>query len=81
MTERERTEGGTYKETVTPTRVLEVLRTADDPVVTASGVGDALGCTGQAARKKLNALHEDGRVERKEVGARAVVWWTDKDSS
>jgi predicted ArsR family transcriptional regulator len=80
MDERERTEGGTYKETVTPARVLEAMNTADDPVVTAGEVGEALDCTGQAARKKLNQLHEDGKVERKEVGARAVVWWI-QDSS
>jgi predicted ArsR family transcriptional regulator len=80
MTERKRTEGGTYKETVTPARVLEVMSAAADPVATAGEVGEALGCTGQAARKKLNQLHEDGKVERKEVGARAVVWWI-QDSS
>lgn len=75
MTKRERTEGGTYKETVTPARVLEAVRSADAPVATAGEVGEALGCTGQAARKKLNQLHEEGEIERMEVGARAVVWW------
>lgn len=76
MSDRERDEQGNYIETVTPARVLEVMNAADDPVVTAGEVGEALDCTGQAARKKLNQLHEDGKVERKEVGARAVVWWT-----
>lgn len=38
-------------------------------------MGEKIGCTGQAARKKLNQLHEIGAVERKSVGARAVVWW------
>ena len=56
------------------------MSAADDPVATAGEVGEALDCTGQAARKKLNQLHEDGKIERKEVGARAVVWWI-QDSS
>jgi predicted nucleotidyltransferase len=75
MGDRQRTETGEYVETVTSEKVLDALKSISDPVATATEVGEEIGCTGQAARKKLNQLHETGEVERKTVGARAVVWW------
>jgi len=44
--------------------------------VTAEDVLDALR---NSARQKLAQLHEDGVVERKGVGARAVVWWLNEE--
>jgi len=74
--DRERNEEGQYVSTVTPERVLEVLREADDPVLTAKEVGEELECTSEAARQHLHELRECDEVESKQVGARAVVWWT-----
>lgn len=73
--DRERDEKGQYVETITPQRVLEVLRESDDPVLTAKEVGEKLGCTSEAARRRLHELEERGDVESKKVGARAVVWY------
>lgn len=73
--DRERNEEGQYVTTVTPKRVLEVLRESDDPVLTAKEVGEGLGCTSEAARQRLHELAERGDVESKQVGARAVVWY------
>jgi predicted ArsR family transcriptional regulator len=73
--DRERNDEGRYVPTVTPERVLDVLRDAEDPALTAKEVGDALGCTSEAARQRLHELRERGDVESKQVGARAVVWW------
>lgn len=73
--DRERNEQGRYVSTVTPERVLEVLREDNDPVLTAKEVGERLGCTSEAARRQLHDLHENGKIESKQVGARAVVWW------
>lgn len=75
MGQRERNDSGRFTETVTPERVLAVLAERADPVATAGDVAEALGCTGEAARQKLVALHETGRVERRKVGGAAVVWW------
>lgn len=78
--DRKRNEEGQYVSTVTPERVLEVLRESDDPVLTAKEVGECIGCTSEAARQQLHDLHEDGKVESKQVGARAIVWWvSDRD--
>ncbi|WP_435078454.1 MarR family transcriptional regulator [Halococcus sp. AFM35] len=75
MSDRERTETGEYVETVTPERVLDAVATHPDPTVSAREVGEVLGCSTDAARKKLNELHKQGSVERKKVGGRSVVWW------
>lgn len=72
---RERNEKGQYTETAAPETVLEVLQTTDERVLTASEVATALDVSSETARRKLTELHEQGRVERKDVGARAVVWW------
>ncbi len=75
MSERARDEDGQFVETVTPERVLAVLRDADAPVLTAGDIADELGCTPEAATKKLKRLQDQDRVARRQVGARAVVWW------
>jgi hypothetical protein len=75
MSERARNEEGQFVETITPERVLAVMRAADGPVVTASDIAGELGCTPEAVTQKLNRLQEQDRVARRQVGARAVVWW------
>jgi predicted ArsR family transcriptional regulator len=73
--DRERNDQGRYVSTITPERVLKVLREDDDPVLTAKEIGDRLDCTSEAARQRLHELRESGEAESKQVGARAVVWW------
>lgn len=75
MSERARDEDGQFVETVTPERVLAVMRDAERPVLTAGDIADELGCTPEAVTKKLKRLQEQDRVARRQVGARAVVWW------
>lgn len=52
-----------------------VFEAADEPVLTAVEVAEALGITQQAAHSRLSRANEQGLVERKKVGSRAVVWW------
>lgn len=72
---RRRDESGKYTSQTEESQVLRALREHPEPVVTATEVAEALGVSGETARRHLSSLHEQGRVERKEVGARAVVWW------
>jgi predicted ArsR family transcriptional regulator len=74
MTERERSESGQFVETVTDARVLEVFDRIDAPAITSRDVAETIGCTGEAARRKLARLREQGRVARRKSG-RTVVWW------
>ncbi|WP_160133202.1 hypothetical protein [Halococcus salsus] len=73
--DRERNENGRYVETVTPDRVLAVLANAVDPFMATGDVADALGCSREAARLKLNELADRGEVERRDVRGAIVVWW------
>lgn len=72
---RKRNDRGQFVTTVTQGAVVDVLRDAETPVVTAKEVGEALGCSSEAARQKLLALLDEGMVARRKVGAGAVVWW------
>ena len=73
--DRERTETGEYVETVSESEVLDALIDADDPVLTVGEVAESIDTSPDTARRRLQSLHESGDVHRKEVGARAVVWW------
>lgn len=73
--DRERNDQGQYVGTISLEDVIEAIRQSDSPVSTAKEVSEKLGCSSEAARQKLITLHEQGRVERRTVGANAVVWW------
>lgn len=50
---------------------------SDEPVLTAVEVAEELDVTQQAAHAKLSKAHEEGWMQRKKVGSRAVVWWVE----
>jgi hypothetical protein len=75
MSGKDRAESGEYVETTTEQEVLIAIRDTDGPIVTVGDVSEAVGCSGETARRKLTELHDDGRVERRKIGASAVVWW------
>lgn len=75
-------DGGAFRQRVTDSDVLEALREQSDPVATAGELAEALDVSSETARRHLSELHEQGLVDRKTVGARAVVWWAlDPDES
>jgi hypothetical protein len=76
---RERDERGRFVETIALEDVIAAIQRSDTPVVTAKEVGESLGCTSEAARRKLIALLDEGVVERRKVGAGAVIWWLVED--
>jgi len=77
---RERSESGRYVETVTLEDVFDTFDKVRGPVITSSDVSEALDCTTEAARQKLNKLHERGDVDRRKTG-RTVVWWRTPDAT
>jgi hypothetical protein len=74
MAERERTEAGTYAETVSLDAVRDVFDAVRGPVVTSSDVAEALECTTEAARQKLTRLYDRGELDKRKTG-RTVVYW------
>lgn len=70
-----------------PTRFEEQYSTEDvrgvfdevrGPALISSDVTEALGCGDQTARNKLEELHDDGRVERRET-SHTTLWWLSED--
>ena len=71
---RMRDDTGRYTPEYTDEDVLEAFESASVPVLTAPEVADAIGCSRITARNRLEALAAEGRLHRKQVGARAVVY-------
>jgi predicted transcriptional regulator len=55
--------------------VLAAMDNVDEPFVTATEIAERLDVTNKAVIHRLDELHGEGEVERKKVGANAVVWW------
>lgn len=82
MTGKDRAEGGEYVETTSTQAVLTVMRDTDAPIVTVGDVAKAVDASRETARRKLTDPYERGRIERREIGAGAVVWWVpDEDKT
>lgn len=71
---RNRDERGQYTEEVTLDDVLAVFDAVDGPVVTSGDVASATGCSDDSARRKLDQLHDRGRVGRRKTAGRVVYW-------
>jgi predicted transcriptional regulator len=73
----ERRDDGAFAETVSDQDVLFVFDAADEPILTAGEIAEALPVGPDAVYRRLRAMHEEGLVGRKKVGARAVAWWAE----
>lgn len=60
---------------VTDDELVAAMRSCDCPVVTTGDLVDHVDMTKDGVRRRLNQLIERGKVSRKQVGARAVVYW------
>jgi len=74
MGPRERSDSGTFVETVSLDDVVGVFDEVRGPVITSSDVAEQLDCTTEAARQKLRRLYDQGEVDKRKTG-RVVVWW------
>lgn len=77
---RKHGEKGEFVETISLEDVLGVFDTVDGPVVLSADVADALGCTRETARRKLEQLHERGDLDRRKVSRRMIYWRRDGGS-
>jgi len=78
---REHGEGGEFVETVTLDDALETFDHVRGPVILSADVADRLGCTTETARRKLGALYDQGRVDRRSVARRVIYWRPDASES
>ena len=79
MSKRERDDGGLFLEKATLDDVREAVRIGADPISTTGDVAKVCAISTENARQKLTELHEQGRIERRKIGARAIIWWVPED--
>ena len=78
--DQEREEGGRFQASVTPEDVLAVFEEIRGPVVTSSDVAAKRDCSPKTAKRKLESLADDGKIEGRETAGR-TVWWLTEDSA
>jgi len=55
--------------------VIEFMLQHERPFVTAEDIVNHFDCGRSTANERLKEIHDDGEIRRKEIGARAVVYW------
>jgi predicted ArsR family transcriptional regulator len=75
MSDTDRDDRGRYTESVSEQEILKVFDRADAPFLTASELADQLPFTKQAANHRLQQMHDNDHVERKQAGGRSIGWW------
>lgn len=55
--------------------VLSVMEEVDEPFMTLKEITAEVDVTKKTVQRRMEELVEDGEVNRKKVGSRAVVWW------
>jgi predicted transcriptional regulator len=58
--------------------ILETIQSHEDRAVTAVDLAEVLDLTSTRIAQRLNKLNEAGKVRKKKVGGRAVVWWIEE---
>ncbi|WP_135304746.1 winged helix-turn-helix domain-containing protein [Haloarcula amylovorans] len=67
------------RDRLTAEEVLQQFEKTDAPFLTATEIADELDVQRQAIHYRLQKLLDEGAVERKEAGSRAVGWWRVQD--
>jgi DNA-binding transcriptional ArsR family regulator len=55
--------------------ILEAINQEQSPVVTTKKVSESTDVSESTTYRHLQALYEDEKIEKRSVGANAVVWW------
>jgi CTP-dependent riboflavin kinase len=74
---KEHGDDGEFVETITIDAVRGVFDNVDGPVVLSADVAEQLDCSHQTARRKLQELHDQGEVNRRDVARRSIYWLVD----
>ncbi|WP_227356324.1 hypothetical protein [Haladaptatus salinisoli] len=63
------------KEKVTDAEILSVFRETTDPVLATGEVADRVPLGRRGTLNRLDALAEGGKLRRKKLSKRSLVWW------
>jgi hypothetical protein len=67
--------GGGRPQEILDSDIFAVLERLESPFITTGDVADAVGCTRDGARRRLNELEDRGELESRVTGARSKVWY------
>lgn len=74
-----REEGGRFQETIPLDAVIDVFDQVEGPIITSSDVADVLDCARKTAKRKLESLDHEGRVQSRSTAGRTVYWKSDSE--
>lgn len=55
--------------------VRQVIGELDEPVFSVPEIAARVDASGPTVQDRLEELHENGEIGKKEVGSRAIAWW------
>jgi len=76
------TRRGPKMKSPTHDQVLQFVRQQNCPFVTTAEVAERFNSvTRRTINQRLNDLHDEDRIEKREIGARSVVWYLPSQSA
>lgn len=60
---------------VSDKEILTVLNRSEDRILTTSEIAEEVPISRRAVLDRLNNLQDEGRIKKKQVGGRNVVWY------
>ena len=66
-------------QTVTDDEIINQLRRCPQPAYVTSEIAEHFEMTRQGIRNRLNALHEAGKIGKKQPTNGVILWWADVD--
>jgi len=66
---------------VTDDEILAALRECPQPAFVTTEIAEWAGMSTQGMRNRLNALHEAGKLKKKQPSKRVVLWWVPEDEN
>lgn len=76
----EKVSDGGRKPRVTDDDLLEVLRLADDPVLSTAEIAESVSIQRRSVLNRLRRLENEKKVDSKTIGGRNTVWWLPDDT-
>lgn len=55
--------------------IIQFMRESDRPFITSTDLAEEAEIARQNAYRRLQRLHEAGRIEKYKAGGSAVCWW------
>jgi len=65
------------RKTVSDSEIVAVMKNSGDPAFTASEIAEEVGMTKDGVYNRLEKLHDNGVIRRKQPQPTTVIWWVE----